>query len=55
MAKWVYITSDNSGKRHNYTITAKSKPEAIKKGHEKALKNAKGDLSCHWECHLKSV
>jgi len=55
MAKWSFRISDNSGKIQNFTLTAKSKQEAIEKGFAKARKNAKGDLSPHWDCRLISA
>lgn len=55
MAKWSFSISDNSGKKQFFTVTAKSKQEAIEKAFTKAKKNAKGDLSAHWDCRLISA
>ena len=55
MAKWSFYISDNSGYRQSFTVSAKDKPSAIEKAFIKARKNAKGDLSGHWECKLLSV
>ena len=52
MFKWSFAIGDNSGKKQFFTIRANSKEEAIKKGFEKARKNAKGDLSYSWDCRL---
>ena len=54
MAKWYYRAIDNSGKHQSFTVTAADKTEAIKKGSEKARKNAGGDIIT-WNCSLKSV
>lgn len=55
MAKWAFSCSDNGGKKQFFTVTAKSKPEAIEKAFKKARKNAMGDISPHWECRLISA
>lgn len=55
MAKFYFTIGDNSGKRHNYIITASDKATAIKKGFDKARKNARGDLNLTFNCTLKSV
>ena len=52
MAKWSFSIGDNSGKRQIFTVSAKDKQEAIEKGFKRAKKNAKGDLSFHWDCRL---
>ena len=54
MAKWTYSARDNGGKFQTFTVSAKSKPEAIEKGFIKAKKNAKGDI-IWWECKLRSA
>lgn len=54
MAKWTFTARDNGGRFQVLTITAKDKPEAITKGHEKAKKKATGDI-ISWNCSLKSV
>lgn len=51
-AKWSFTAVDNGGKRHAYTVTASTKDEAIRKGMEKARKNAKGDILPTWQCKL---
>lgn len=55
MAKWSFSAQDNSGKKQVFTVTASNKLEAIKKGVERAKKNAKGDLCPSWTCTLKSM
>ena len=55
MATWSFSIGDNSGKRQNFKVKANSKQEAIDKGFARARKNAKGDLSYHWECKLVST
>ena len=52
MATWSFAIGDNGGKRQYFKVKASSKPEAIEKGMARAKKNAKGDLSCSWECKL---
>lgn len=52
MYKWIFSISDNSGKQQIFKVSANSKDAAIRKGFERARKNAAGDLSCHWECRL---
>lgn len=54
MAKWSFNCIDNGGKKQFFTITAGDKTTAIKKGFEKAKKNAKGDIN-NWDCKLKSA
>ena len=54
MAKWNFNATDNGGKKQFFTVTAPNKPEAIKKGFEKAKKNAAGDVTS-WNCTLKSI
>ena len=54
MAKWNYSAIDNGGKHQYFTVTAKDKTEAIKKGHERAKKHAAGDITT-WNCSLKSA
>lgn len=53
MTKWIFIAGDNSGKRQYFTVAAPSKTEAIRKGYEKARKNASGDIVT-WDCKLKT-
>lgn len=55
MATWLFNIGDNSGKRQSLKIKANSKDEAIRKGFDKARKNAAGDLSCRWDCKLISA
>ena len=50
--KWQFYATDTGGGRHNFKITAPDKETAIKKGMEKAAKNAKGDINPTWECKL---
>lgn len=45
---------DNSGKKQVFTVKAKNKQSAIEKAFTKAKKNAKGDISPHWEVKLAS-
>jgi len=52
MAKWSFSISDNSGKKQFFTVTANNKADAIEKSFKRARKNARGDLSPHWECKL---
>jgi hypothetical protein len=54
MAKWSFYAIDNGGKRQFFTVTAKTKPEAIEKGTKRAKRNAAGDLN-NWECKLKQA
>lgn len=54
MAVWSFYCIDNGGKKQFLTIKAKDKTEAIKRGFEKAEKNAKGDIN-NWECKLRSA
>ena len=54
MYRWYFECMDNGGKRQFFTVTAKSKPDAIKKGMEKAKKAASGDVTS-WSCRLKTM
>ena len=45
---------DNGGKVQAFTVKAKDKTEAIRKGFKKADKNAKGDI-ISWDCRLQLV
>lgn len=45
---------DNGGKFQAFTVKAKDKTEAIRKGFKKADKNAKGDI-ISWDCRLQLV
>lgn len=54
MSKWNFSTIDNGGKHQHFTVTASNKPEAIKKGLEKAEKHAAGDITT-WNCSLKTA
>ena len=50
---WSFYCTDNSGKRQAFTVKAASKEEAIRKGFERARKNARGDISPNtWTCSL---
>lgn len=49
--KWQFFAQDNGGKRQNFKVSAGSKQEAIKKGMDRARRNAAGDIT-DWECHL---
>ena len=51
MAKWSFSCIDNGGKRQYFHITANDKTTAIRKGMDKALKNANGDIN-NWDCKL---
>ena len=51
MAKWSFTCNDNGGKKQFFKVTAGDKTEAIKKGFEKARKNADGDIY-KWDCKL---
>ena len=51
MAKWNFSCRDNGGKFQHFTVTASDKQNAIKKGFEKARKNASGDINT-WNCNL---
>ena len=55
MAKWSFTCCDNSGKRQCFTVSANDKQKAIEKAFQKAKKNARGDISPHWECRLIKV
>lgn len=50
--KFQFSCIDNGGKRQCFTVSAKSKDEAIKKAFIKARKNAAGEISPHWDCKL---
>ena len=50
--KWHFECVDNGGKRQSFTVSAKTKDEAIRKGFERAKRNAKGDISPNWSCKL---
>lgn len=54
MAKWNFNCIDNGGKRQNFMVTASDKTVAIRKGFEKAKKNAKGDI-ISWKCSLRQA
>lgn len=49
---WHFICHDNSGKKQSFRIVAGDKDEAIRKGMERARKNAKGDICPNWSCRL---
>ena len=51
MATWNFSAIDNGRKRQGFQIKANDKTTAIKKGMEKARKNAKGDIIT-WDCKL---
>ena len=48
---FVFSCIDNGGKHQVVKIKAVDKQEAIKKGFEKAMKKAAGDIT-DWECEL---
>lgn len=54
MAKWSFVYFDNGGGKQFFKVTAKDKPTAIEKGHDRAAKKAKGNCT-HWECRLLSA
>ena len=43
---------DNAGKVQNFTVVAKSKPDAIRKGLNRAKRFAMGDILPNWRCNL---
>ena len=51
MATWHFCATDNGGKQQYFKVKANDKTQAIKKGMEKARKNAAGDL-ISWDCKL---
>jgi len=51
MAIWQFNCIDNGGKRQAFTVKAKDKTLAIEKAFQKAMKNAKGDIT-NWNCKL---
>ena len=51
MAKWTFTCIDNGGKRQHITVQATNKPDAIKKGMDKARTKAAGDITT-WNCTL---
>lgn len=53
MAKWYFSCIDNGSKRQCFTVAASSKPDAIKKGMDRAKKHAAGDITT-FNCSLKS-
>ena len=56
MAKWYFSTEDITGKHYKFIIAANSKPEAIKKGRDKAREKSGGEqLIPNWNCSLKSA
>ena len=52
MYTWSFSCSDNGGFRQCFTVKARSKDEAIKKGFARARKHARGDIGPTWECRL---
>lgn len=52
MYTFTFTARDNGGKFHCYKVKAKDKADAIRKGLDKARKNAKGDLNPNWQCKL---
>ena len=52
MFKFSCRFTDNSGKVQTFTIKAPNKQQAIEKAFTHAKKNAKGDLSPHWNVTL---
>ena len=54
MAKWFFTAGDNGGKVQRFTVSAASKPAAIKKGMDRAKKHADGTIT-GWTCNLKSA
>lgn len=51
MATWEFWCIDNGGKRQCFRVKAANKADAIRKGMERARKNAAGDIH-KWECKL---
>lgn len=51
MATWQFTARDNGGKFQTFKVKANNKPDAIKKGFEKARKNAAGNITS-WDCKL---
>lgn len=51
MATWTFSAHDNSGKHQTFLVKASDKPTAIKKGMDRARKNANGDIIA-WDCRL---
>lgn len=54
LAKWTFSARDNGGKHQVFTVKARDKTEAIRKGFERAKKHAAGDI-ISWECRLNPV
>lgn len=54
MYKWTFTAHDNGGKKQCFTVKANDKTSAIKKGMEKAKKNAAGDITS-WDCKLCTI
>ena len=52
MHKWSFYCNDNGGSKQMFVVSAKGKTDAIKKGFERAKKNARGDITS-WECRLR--
>lgn len=52
MHKWSFYCNDNGGKKQMLIVSAKDKTDAIKKGFERAKKNARGDITS-LECRLR--
>ena len=55
MRKHIFTFScvDNGGKHQCFEVRASDKQEAIRKGLERAKKNAAGDIYGDWTCKLK--
>ena len=51
MYKWMFECYDNGGMRQLFVVKAKDKEQAIKKGFERAKKNAIGNIVT-WNCRL---
>lgn len=54
MAKWYFKACDNGGKKQVFVVVAASKIDAIRKGMDRARKNAAGDIIT-WDCKLKQA
>lgn len=52
MYKWRFRCMDNSGKCQGFIVYAKNKPDAIRKGLNRAKRFAMGDILPNWRCNL---
>lgn len=55
MYNFTFTCRDNGGKYQCFTVKAKDKSEAIKKGMEKAKKKAAGDICGNWDCRMQPI